>query len=70
MYPAAQDSIYGLVLVTLVFGSVTILTMLGVVLATTMGVALLPMKHLERYNHALAGATILLCGIAIQFLGL
>jgi len=70
MYPAAQDSIYGLVLVTLVFGSVTILTMLGVVLATTMGVALLPMKHLERYNYALAGATIFLCGIAIQFLGL
>jgi sulfite exporter TauE/SafE len=70
MYPAAQDSIYGLVLVTVVFGSVTILTMLGVVLATTMGVALLPVKHLERYSHALAGATILLCGIAIQFLGL
>jgi sulfite exporter TauE/SafE len=70
MYPAAQDSIYGLVLVTVVFGSVTILTMLGVVLATTMGVALLPMKHLERYNHALAGATIFLCGISIQFLGL
>jgi hypothetical protein len=70
MYPAAQDSIYGLVLVTAVFGSVTILTMLGVVLATTMGVALLPMKRLERYSHALAGATIFLCGIAIEFLGL
>jgi hypothetical protein len=28
------------------------------------------MARLERYSHALAGATILLCGIAIQFLGL
>jgi nickel/cobalt transporter (NicO) family protein len=70
MYPAAQDSIYGLILVTAVFGSVTILTMLGVVLSTIMGVALLPTKRLERFNHALAGATIFLCGITIQFLGL
>ena len=70
MYPAAQDSIYGLVLVTAVFGSVTILTMLGVVLATTMGITFFPMTRLERYSHALAGATIFLCGIAIQFLGL
>ena len=70
MYPAAQDSIYGLVLVTTVFGSVTILTMLGVVLSATMGISFLPMVHLERYSHALAGATIFLCGIAIQFLGL
>jgi len=67
MYPAAKDSIYGLILVTAVFGSVTILTMLGVVLATTIGVALLPMKRLERCSHALAGATLFLCGIAIQF---
>jgi nickel/cobalt transporter (NicO) family protein len=70
MYPAAQDSVYGLVLVTIVFGSVTILTMLSVVLATTLGVTFLPMKHVERYSHALAGAAIFLCGIAIQFLGL
>jgi nickel/cobalt exporter len=70
MYPAAQDSIFGLILVTAVFGSATILTMLGVVLSATMGISFLPMARLERYNHALAGATIFLCGIAIQFLGL
>jgi nickel/cobalt exporter len=69
MYPAAQDSIFGLILVTAVFGSATILTMLGVVLSATMGISFLPMARLERYNHALAGATIFLCGIAIQFLG-
>ena len=32
MYPAAQESITGVAMVTLVFGAVTILTMLGVVL--------------------------------------
>lgn len=70
MYPAAKSSFPGLVLVTAVFGTVTIATMLGVVLISSLGVNLLPFGRLERYTHALAGATIFLCGMAIQFLGL
>jgi hypothetical protein len=57
-------------MVTAAFGSVTILTMLGIVLVSSFGINLLPMGKLERYSHALAGGTILLCGVAIQFLGL
>jgi nickel/cobalt exporter len=70
MYPAAKSSLFGLILVTSVFGGVTIMTMLGIVLISSLGINILPMERLERYNHALAGATIFLCGIAIQFLGL
>jgi len=70
MYPAAKNSLSGLILVTSVFGGVTIMTMLGIVLISILGINFLPMARLERYNHALAGATIFLCGIAIQFLGL
>jgi len=70
MYPAAKGSLSGLVLVTAVFGLVTIMTMLGVVLVSSIGINLLPMERLGRYTHALAGATICFCGIAIQFLGL
>ncbi len=70
MYPAAQKSLHGLILVTAIFGSVTILTMLGLVTLATLGMNLIPLSRLERYTHALAGATILLCGLAIQFLGL
>ncbi|MCX5803038.1 MAG: sulfite exporter TauE/SafE family protein [Proteobacteria bacterium] len=70
MYPAAKSSLLGLILVTSVFGGVTIMTMLGIVLISSLGINILPMERLERYNHALAGATIFLCGIAIQFLGL
>jgi nickel/cobalt transporter (NicO) family protein len=70
MYPAARDSTAGLVMVTVVFGSVTILTMLSIVLVSSFGINLLPMGKLERYSHALAGGSIFLCGIAIQFLGL
>jgi len=70
MYPAAKSSLFGLVLVTGIFGSVTIMTMLGVVLISSLGINLLPLRRLERYTHALAGAMICLCGMAIQFLGL
>lgn len=70
MYPAAKHSTAGLIVVTSVFGGVTILTMLGIVLVSSYGINLLPMGKLERYSHALAGGSILLCGVAIQFLGL
>jgi sulfite exporter TauE/SafE len=70
IYPAARSSVFGLVLVMGVFGAVTIATMLSIVILLSLGANLLPMGRLERYTHALAGATICLCGIAIRFLGL
>jgi sulfite exporter TauE/SafE len=70
MYPAAKSSLSGLVLVTAVFGLVTIMTMLSVVLVSSLGMNLLPVGRLERYSHALAGATVCLSGLAIRFLGL
>jgi len=70
MYPAAKKSIMGLFLVTGVFGSVTIATMLGIVVIASLGINFVPLGRLERYAHALAGATIFLSGMAIQFLGL
>ena len=70
MYPAAKNSFFGLVVVTSVFGVVTLGTMLGMVLISRAGVSFIPLKRLQRYTHAIAGATILLCGLAIRFLGL
>jgi nickel/cobalt transporter (NicO) family protein len=70
MYPAAKNSLFGLIMVTSVFAIVTIGTMLGVVLVSIFGISFLPIQKLERYTHALAGATIFLCGVSIQFLGL
>lgn len=70
MYPAAKGSIFGLILVTSVFGLTTLATMMSIVLISSFGISFLPMKALERYTHALAGATICFCGVAIQFLGL
>ncbi len=70
MYPASEGSTLGLLLVTLVFSIATIGTMLVIVLGASYGIKMIPMKKLERYTHAIAGATILLCGMSIQFLGL
>ena len=70
MYPAAAKSAWGVAMVAGVFGGVTIATMLAVVLAGAFGFRLVPTTRLERYSHAMAGAAILLCGLAIQFLGL
>jgi nickel/cobalt exporter len=70
MYPAAQKNVFGLIVVTCVFGSVTLATMLGAVLLSRAGVNFIPLSRLQRFSHAIAGATICLCGLAIQFLGL
>lgn len=70
MYPAAKKSVRDLVGVTFAFSVTTIATMLAVVVVSSLGVNLLPLGRLERYSHALAGAAIFLCGLAIQFLGL
>lgn len=70
MYPAAKRSLAGMVLVATVFSVVTIATMLSIVLAGLWGTNFVRLGRAERYTHALAGATVLLCGIAIEFLGL
>ena len=70
MYPAAKHSWFGMLIVTAVFGLVTIATMMTIIFIGYLGISFIPLKKLERYTHALAGASILLCGLAIQFLGL
>ena len=70
MYPAAQDSSWGVAQVSIVFGLVTMLTMLVLVLLASYGLKFVRLGKMERFTHAIAGATILLSGIAILFLGL
>jgi ABC-type nickel/cobalt efflux system permease component RcnA len=70
MYPAAQNN-YGLLIsATVVFAVVTISTMLFMVALTLIGFRFVQFKKIERYSHALAGALIFICGIAVQFLGI
>jgi nickel/cobalt exporter len=68
MYPAARVDAFGVVVVTAVFGIVTVLTMLGTVAIALRGLKAVRFQRFERYGQALAGATILACGLGIQFL--
>lgn len=70
MYPAAHQSVRGLLLVAGTFAFATIGTMLATVLAASYGLSFVPFHRIERWTHAIAGGTIMLCGLAITFLGL
>ena len=70
MYPAAQNSMGLVAIVATVFGVVTLLTMLLGVTLTFLGVERLRIIAPGHYAHAVAGASIVICGSAISFLGL
>ena len=70
MYPAAQQSAWLVIAVAVVFGVVTLLTMLACVALTTIGIDRLRLPSTGRYAHAVAGASIVACGAAISFIGL
>jgi nickel/cobalt exporter len=70
MYPAAKNHWHDLLIVTAAFGISTIAVMMTLVLTARKGISLFRLNFMERYSHSLAGASILLCGLAIVFLGL
>lgn len=70
MYPAAKHSTWGLIMVTIVFGVVTISTMLAMVFIALKGIKIFSTNKMIRYTHAIAGGTIMASGLAIVFLGL
>jgi threonine/homoserine/homoserine lactone efflux protein len=70
IYPAAEHNVFAVVLISTIFGIVTIGTMLVIVFLGLYGLSIVPMKKMQKHIHTLAGVSILLCGIAVQFLGL
>jgi nickel/cobalt transporter (NicO) family protein len=70
MYPAASNNVPGTIIVALIFSVVTILTMMTIVYATIIGLNRINLKPVEKYSNVIAGAIILVSGLAIQFLGL
>jgi sulfite exporter TauE/SafE len=69
MYPAARQDMQAVIAVTLVFGLVTVLTMLLAVAIAAAGLRAVRFGRLEPYGHALAGAAILTCGLGIVLFG-
>jgi sulfite exporter TauE/SafE len=66
MYPAATLNGWAVALVAGVFAFVTIVTMLGLVYLSCLGLSFVSTERIGRYGHALAGATVFLCGLGIQ----
>lgn len=65
MYPAARGSWFGVAQVAGVFAVTTIATMTAVVTVGALGLSRRPAAGLERWSHALAGAALALCGVAV-----
>ncbi|WP_066627993.1 sulfite exporter TauE/SafE family protein [Labilibacter marinus] len=70
MYPAAQTSTSGMLMVTLAFGVSTLLAMMISVTIGTFGFSFIPVKKIGLYTHVIAGSMIFLSGLAIQILGI
>ena len=70
MYPAAKESMLGVFMVTVVFGLVTVMTMTVAVMIVSLGINTIKLRRFERFNHAVAGTTILVCGLSVAFLGI
>jgi len=70
MYPAAQHSLSGVILVAALFGLVTVATMTAITSLLYGGVSLLPLQRIERWSHAAAGLIIAGSGLAVKSLGL
>jgi sulfite exporter TauE/SafE len=70
MVPASQHSWAGVGIVSLVFAATTILTMCAIVSALSAGISFVRSSGLDRWTHALAGLSLVLCGAAMKWLGL
>ena len=70
MFPAAKESLLGVVLVTAVFALVTVLTMLFAVTVSVWGLRAVRLPRMENFSDAIAGGTITMCGLSIAVLGL
>jgi sulfite exporter TauE/SafE len=69
IFPAYENSTFGMLAVALVFGIATIATMMLAVWVGHKGVALVRFRKHEKYWHLIAGIIILISGSGIVFLG-
>ncbi|MDF7800341.1 hypothetical protein P4C99_12760 [Pontiellaceae bacterium B1224] len=65
MFPAATMSLGAALMVAGIFAIATLVTMIGMVLAAVYGLKFVSHKS-HRFAHAVAGAVVLACGLAVQ----
>lgn len=65
MYPASQHNLAGVALITALFVTVTVTTMMAAVWFALWTTRHIRLPNLHRYSGAIAGATISACGLAV-----
>lgn len=68
-FPAAKNSIQGMLLLIAAYTIFTLVTMVLMVALGYYGMSFLKTDKLEKYMHALGGATIFICGVGMVFMG-
>ncbi len=68
-YPAARQSTLGIVLLVVTFTVFTLIAMVMMVMLGYYGYSFLKTDKLERYIHAIGGATVMICGVGMVFMG-
>ena len=68
-FPAAKNSLPAMLMLVLVYTIFTLLTMIAMVALGYYGISFFKTNKLERYMHALGGATIFICGLGMVFMG-
>ena len=68
-FPAAKNSLTGMILLIAVYTICTLTAMLAMVVSGYYGFAFLKTEKLEKYVHALGGITIFVCGAGMVFMG-
>jgi hypothetical protein len=67
LYAAAEGGTPAVAAVAGTFAIVTVGAMCGAVLLGALGLASVAPERLSRYGHALAGLTLVACGLAVRF---
>lgn len=68
-FPAATNSFSAMLLLIFIYTIFTLLTMIAMVALGYYGISVFKRNSLERYMHALGGATIFICGLGMVFMG-
>lgn len=68
-FPAAKNSVEGMLILIGVYTLFTLATMITMVLLGYFGISFLKAERLERHIHSLAGLTLFICGTGMVFLG-
>lgn len=66
MYPAAEANVFAIFAVVAAFSIATIFTMVASVMLIVFGMNFVKLPNLHRFNHAVAGFAVLLCGVLVK----